>query len=114
MKSNAAFRDLIVRIISFAILGIASAGPGIPSPRHSLQQSRDAVLKEEFIFEQAPFASCHASTIAETKSGLVAAWFGGTRERNPDVGIWVAKREKKNGWSKPTEVASGVQPGGER
>jgi predicted neuraminidase len=113
MKSNAAFRDLIVRIISFAILGIASAGPGIPSPRHSLQQSRDAVLKEEFIFEQAPFASCHASTIAETKSGLVAAWFGGTRERNPDVGIWVAKR-KKNGWSKPLEVANGVQPGGER
>ena len=34
----------------------------------------------EFIFEKAPFAQCHASTIAETENGLVAAWFGGTRE----------------------------------
>ena len=114
MKSNAPYRDLIVRIVSFAMLVIVLTSPGISRARRSLQQSRDAVIAKEFIFEQAPFASCHASTIAETKSGLVAAWFGGTRERNPDVGIWVSKREKKNGWSKPTEVASGVQPGGER
>ena len=33
------------------------------------------MVKSEFIFESAPFPSCHASTIAETKSGLVAAWF---------------------------------------
>jgi hypothetical protein len=46
-------------------------------------QSRDAILKTEFIYDQAPFPSCHASTIAETKDGLVAAWFGGTGERNP-------------------------------
>ena len=32
----------------------------------------------EFIFESAPFASAHASTIVETREGLVAAWFGGT------------------------------------
>ena len=28
---------------------------------------------KEFIFEEAPFASAHASTIAETSNGLVAA-----------------------------------------
>ena len=39
----------------------------------------------EFIFENAPFPQCHASTIAETKAGLVAAWFGGTREKNPEI-----------------------------
>src|SRR6266496_3624614 len=50
-------------------------------------------LKAEFIYETAPFPSCHASTIAETKAGLIAAWFGGTAERNPDVGIWVSRQE---------------------
>ena len=50
-------------------------------------------LKGEFIYETAPFPSCHASTIVETKSGLVAAWFGGTRERDPDVCIYVSYDE---------------------
>ena len=45
------------------------------------------VMRSEFIFERAPFPSSHASTIVETRDGLVAAWFGGTRERDPDVGI---------------------------
>lgn len=72
-----------------------------------------AIVKAEFIFESAPFPSCHASTIAQTKDGLVAAWFGGTRERAPDVGIWVSRRDG-GGWSKPAEVANGVQPTGPR
>ncbi|HUJ43107.1 MAG TPA: hypothetical protein VLW52_05815, partial [Opitutaceae bacterium] len=39
-----------------------------------------------FINEHAPYPECHAATIAETAPGhLVAAWFGGTKERNPDV-----------------------------
>ena len=50
-------------------------------------------MKSEFIFERAPFPSSHASTIVETRDGLVAAWFGGTRERNPDVGIWVSRHD---------------------
>src|SRR5215471_4903722 len=65
------------------------------------------VIKSEFIFETAPFPSCHASTVAETKSGLVAAWFGGTAERNPDVCIYVARNENGN-WTSPMAVADGV------
>jgi predicted neuraminidase len=67
----------------------------------------------EFIFESAPFASCHASTIVETRSGLVAAWFGGTREGADDVGIWLARRVAGK-WTPPIEVATGVQPDGRR
>ena len=67
----------------------------------------------EFIYETAPYPSCHASTIAETGDGLIAAWFGGTRERHPDVGIWVARRATGK-WTTPVEVADGVQPDGSR
>ena len=62
----------------------------------------------EFIYLEAPFPQCHASTIAETPAGLVAAWFGGTREKHPDVGIWVA-RKLGTAWSDPVEVANGIQ-----
>lgn len=65
-------------------------------------------LRSEFIFGQAPFAECHASTLVETPKGLVAAWFGGTRERSPDVVIWVSRREA-GGWTAPVEVANGLQ-----
>jgi predicted neuraminidase len=71
------------------------------------------IVQSEFIFESAPFPSCHASTIAQTPDGLVAAWFGGTRERAPDVGIWVSRRDD-HGWSTPAEVANGIQPTGPR
>jgi predicted neuraminidase len=67
----------------------------------------------EFIFESAPFPSVHASTLAETRDGLVAAWFGGTREGASDVGIWVSRRVN-NKWTTPVEVATGVQPDGTR
>jgi len=65
-------------------------------------------VKAELIFERAPFAQCHASTIVQTRNALVAAWFGGTREGRPDVGIWLS-RNKGKGWSPPVEVANGVQ-----
>ena len=72
-----------------------------------------AVVRSEFIYEKAPFPSCHATTITDTRDGLVAAWFGGTAEKNPDVGIWVS-RHAGGAWTAPVEVATGVQPDGKR
>ena len=66
------------------------------------------VVRAEFLYEKAPFPECHASTIAETKTGLVAAWFGGTAEKHPDVGIWISRHDGK-AWSAPVEVANGVE-----
>jgi predicted neuraminidase len=71
------------------------------------------LVQSEFIYESAPFPSCHATTIVETKSGLVTAWFGGTAEGKPDVAIWVARRDG-NQWTAPVEVANGAQPDGTR
>ena len=75
--------------------------------------SSDSVVKSEFLFEAAPFASAHASTIVETHVGLVAAWFGGTREGAADVGIWLT-RLADGRWEPPIEVANGIQPDGTR
>jgi len=72
----------------------------------------DTPFKREFIFESAPFASCHASTIAESKDGLVAAWFGGTEESASDVCIWVS-RNADGKWSPPRKVASGTDAKGQ-
>jgi predicted neuraminidase len=63
------------------------------------------ILSNEFIYTEAPFPECHASTLVEVKPGLVvAAWFGGTEEKHPDVGIWISRWEGQ-GWSEPVEVA---------
>jgi predicted neuraminidase len=73
-----------------------------------------AILVNEFIYETAPYPSAHASTIVETTSHeIVAAWFGGTHERAPDVGIWVSRHENGR-WTPSAEVATGVQPDGTR
>jgi len=65
----------------------------------------------EFVFEEAPFAQCHASTIVETEHGLVAAWFGGTKESEPDVSIWLS-RHGRNGWLPVEKVADGSELSG--
>jgi len=68
------------------------------------------IILYEFVFQanDVKFPSCHASTIVETEHGLVAAWFAGTNEKNPDVGIWVS-RFLNGKWSGPLEVANGIQ-----
>jgi predicted neuraminidase len=71
------------------------------------------LVKEEFVFTKAKFPQCHASTICETTRGLVVAWFGGTKEKNKDVGIWASYHDGSR-WSGPKEWANGVQHQGHR
>ncbi len=73
-------------------------------------RGQDGYLEGSLIYalEARPTAQCHASTLAEGSGGLIAAWFGGTREKHPDVGIWVARRIGGR-WTTPIEVANGVQ-----
>lgn len=77
------------------------------------QTNPTTAIPREFIYETAPFPSCHASTLLEVPDGLLAAWFGGTHEKHPDVGIWVSRRVNDK-WSTPVEMANGVQPDGKR
>ncbi len=62
-----------------------------------------------FIFEKAPFPSCHASTLIETEPGrLLAAWFGGKDEGAKDVQIWGSRFDGSK-WSAPEVL--GTEPG---
>ena len=65
------------------------------------------VLSEGFIYEEAAFPSCHASTVVETEGGLLAAWFGGSYESHPDVSIYCAAYDGTS-WSEPELAADGV------
>lgn len=81
-------------------------------PLAAFAADHPAVISAEFVNEHAPYPECHASTIVETAPGkLVAAWFGGTKERNPDVCIYVAQFENGH-WTPGVKVADGVQADG--
>jgi predicted neuraminidase len=101
-------------LLLFLAAGVCAVqAQSVPVARNGVEAA--AVVSSEFIYERAPFASCHATTIAESGRALVAAWFGGTREGDPDVGIWFS-RSLNGGWSAPVEVANGegVGPDGAR
>jgi len=103
--------SLALRVGGLAILALllsachawttaASADPPATFPRAPL-------VKSEFIFTQAPFGECHASTIVELRDGsLLAAWFGGTHEGALGVKIW-GSRCVSGSWS-PPEVLAGA------
>ncbi len=78
-----------------------------------LQAADPAILKTEYIYDTGPYPQIHATTITETPTGLVSAWFGGTAEKNPDVCIWVS-RLVDGKWTEGFETANGVQSDGSR
>ena len=100
------YRFVSTSLLIFTCLRPTHALERVPAISDQLQQP--GIVAAEFIFHDAPFAQCHASTIAQTPSGLVAAWFGGTQEKHPDVGIWLS-RQIDGTWTSPVEVANGVQ-----
>lgn len=89
-------------ILSTLIVLLTMTSQGIRIPKSC------KIVASEYIFEDAPFKQCHASTIIELKDGsLMAAWFGGSHESNKDVEIWVS--DKKDGsWTAPVSVAKGI------
>lgn len=72
---------------------------------------KQGIIVDDFIYYKASFPSCHSATIAETPTGLVAAFFGGLYERHKDVEIYVCRKDTAKGskWTPPVSVADGVQ-----
>ena len=87
------------------------AAPSRAAPKAS---GKSPILRKGNIFDTAPYIECHASTVVETRTKTIAAaWFGGTRERDPDVCIWFA-RYADGLWQAQVKVADGIQPDGTR
>ena len=63
--------------------------------------------QKEYIFPpDTVMISCHASTVLPRKDGyVVAAWFGGTAEKNSDVEIYVSVRSPEGVWCAPFIVS---------
>ncbi|MDR0546081.1 MAG: exo-alpha-sialidase, partial [Dysgonamonadaceae bacterium] len=69
---------------------------------------KEGVIINEFINKNASYPESHAATVAENKDGeIVAAWFGGTKERNPDVCIWLS-RLVNGKWTEAQNIANGI------
>ena len=85
-------------------------GSGKYTFNEQLPKRNQNIVTNEFLYTSASFPECHSATIAETTKGdLVATYFGGTKERNPDVCIWVSRKVKgSTEWTAPQMVADGV------
>lgn len=111
-KSGA--EKLLLPFLYLIMMILATQGYSQMSPKSMIPSlakvGEGSLLKSQLIYSlsEKPTAECHASTIAEISGGLIAAWFGGAYERNPDVGIWVSFNTKGT-WSKPVMVADGFQ-----
>ncbi len=99
----------IIMVLMLILSCTSNPNPGSNKMKHA------SILAEEYIYDEtnAPTPECHASTIVESDGKLLVAWFGGTKEKNKDVGIWLSSQEEGN-WSKPVEVANGIQDDGTR
>ena len=103
----------MIRYCQFAIVLMVALGTWqltaqkIPEPAKS---GDPGFLSAELIYtlDKKPTPQCHASTIVELGDGLMAAWFGGSHERNNDVGIWTSVY-RNSSWSHPVQVATGFE-----
>jgi predicted neuraminidase len=96
-----------------SLTSFSQANADVQQENPKLKLWQKGLVKQEFLYEKAPFPSCHSATIAETPTGLVASFFGGTKERNPDVEIYIS-RQIDGAWLAPVSVANGIQADGTR
>ena len=107
----------ICQTLTIAAIIVALAGCTIAAPEEGetempavAKPGENGYVKGELIYslDDKPTPECHASTIVETRSGLVAAWFAGTNESNSDVGIRVARHDGTK-WLESVEVVNGTE-----
>ena len=90
-------------VLSFLALSVLIACHSKKS--ESSEKTENKPVKDFVFGDKRAFAECHASTLIRLEDGqFLVAWFGGTEEKNPDVGIWLSKGRPGH-WSEPKEIA---------
>ncbi len=87
--------------LTAALPSAAESQPPSPYP---------CIVEQGFLYEQAAFPSCHATTVVQLPTGeMMAAYFGGTYEGHPDCCIWTSRYDAaKRCWTSPTLLADGI------
>ena len=102
----------VIIIISVTLFGctMSALEEGETEMPDVAKPGENGYIKGELIypFDNRPTPECHASTIVETGSGLVAAWFAGTEEGDSDVGIRVVRHDGTK-WLESIEVVNGAE-----
>ncbi|MDT0677180.1 sialidase family protein [Autumnicola musiva] len=108
----------VIRI--FPVLGILIAvncfySCGIFNSKKDQSEHQNGIVLEEFVYKTADFPQSHSATLLELEDGeLLCAFFGGTRERDPDVEIRLSRKNPDGTWTAPVSIADGVQSEGDR
>ena len=65
------------------------------------------VVEKQFVYKNEDFPQCHASTLCFAENGdLLAAFYGGTAEHNPDTKARLCRKDKGTDfWTRPVVVA---------
>jgi predicted neuraminidase len=101
---------MVMLVVSGGSIATAADDEKSPSLPAVAKPGTGGYVSGELIYalEGRQTPECHASTIVETPTGFVAAWFGGKHEKNPDVGIWLSRHDGES-WSRPTEIVNGSE-----
>ena len=102
------------RICRLLIISAIFAGSLLTAANdETVIEDQAGYISGELIYpiNEKPTPQCHASTIAYSKGNLVVAWFGGKKEKDPSVGIWLS-RKINDTWTKPVKVAKAVNEEG--
>lgn len=85
----------------------AGSFPGFVVPQSADAGKEEPFFETSVINPASALAKSHSATLAELSDGsLVAAWYAGSGEGAPDVGIHVAGRLRGGAWSEPRAVLS--------
>lgn len=111
MTANAVLPDGTIRKITSGTTIINTKMPfsnGMDKSSTANNSKGWSITDDEFIYDHSIYPETHSASIVELHDGtLLATYFGGTKERNPDVCIYT-QRKTNDTWEKPILAADGV------